>query len=406
MNPMASRAYAPAAAGEFGDFALTVIDGEKLTFQAGQGLAALEELAPAWRALAEAMPGARFNHFPEWYRAYVPSLEADPDRVWFVAAYRGGKLIAVCPLHFQDFSAGAFRPRILGTIDEDQMQLSDFTFEQTPENAGLLDELTRWLRGQRKLRWDELRLRKVSSESSIAYSARTRLPKWAVALEYHTSAFFRTDETYEELTKSLGSKFKSNLRRRNRIAEQTAPLRHQRYRSPDELVEAFALFLELEASGWKGAAGTSSAIRVVPEMLAFYTALVREFGARGACVINLLWHGDTAVAGQFCLQIGRTFYILKVGFSEPHAGFAPGILLLERILKESCEDPAVDVLHLVNEPPWAKFFRPTVTGVWSYFAPNWSMRGMLVHLGLLIKRRREAHSRKEPAGDSAPPESD
>jgi CelD/BcsL family acetyltransferase involved in cellulose biosynthesis len=382
------------------------IDGEKLTFQASQGLAALEQLAPAWRALAEAMPGARFNHFPEWYRAYLPSLEADPNRVWFIAAYRGQTLVAICPLHFQDFRAGAFRPRILGTIDDDQMQLSDFTFEQTQENAGLLDELTRWLRRQRKLRWDELRLRKVSSESSIAFAARTLLPKLTVPLEYHTSAYFRTGGTYEELTKSLGSKFKSNLRRRNRIAEQTAPLRHQRYRRPEELDEAFGLFLELEASGWKGVAGTSSAIRMVPEMLAFYTALLREFGTRDACVINLLWHGDTAVAGQFCLQIGATFYILKVGFSEPHANFAPGILLLERILKESCEDPGVDVLHLVNEPPWAKFFRPTVVGVWSYFAPNWSMRGMLVHLGLLIKRKREARSRKAPAVDIVPSESD
>jgi CelD/BcsL family acetyltransferase involved in cellulose biosynthesis len=384
----------------------SVIDGEKLTFQAHQGLAALEQLAPAWEALAEATPGARFNHFPGWYRAYVSSLEADPNRVWFVAAYRGAKLVAICPLHFQDFRAGAFRPRILGTIDEDQMQLSDFTFEQTQENAGLLDELTQWLRGQKELRWDELRLRKVSSESSIAFAARARLPKFAVSLEYHTSAYLRTDATYEEVTKSLGSKFKSNLRRRNRIAEQTAPLRHQRYRRPDELAEAFALFLELEASGWKGAAGTSSAIRVVPQMLAFYTALIREFEGRGACVINLLWHGDTPVAGQFCLQIGRTFYILKVGFSESHANFAPGILLLDRILKESCEDPGVDVLHLVNEPPWAKFFRPTVTGVWSYFAPDWSVRGMLVHLGLLIKRKREARRRVEPIGDAAPSEGD
>jgi CelD/BcsL family acetyltransferase involved in cellulose biosynthesis len=379
---------------------------EKLTFQASQGLAALEQLGPAWRALAGAMPGARFNHFPEWYRAYLPSLEADPNRVWFVAAYRGQTLVAICPLHFQDFRAGAFRPRILGTIDDDQMQLSDFTFEQTQENAGLLDELTRWLRSQRTLRWDELRLRKVSYESSIAFAARTLLPNLTEPLEYHTSAFFRTDVTYEELTKSLGSKFKSNLRRRNRIAEQTAPLRHQRYRRPEELDEAFGLFLELEASGWKGVAGTSSAIRMVPEMLAFYTALLREFGACDACVINLLWHGDTAVAGQFCLQIGTTFYILKVGFSEPHANFAPGILLLERILKESCEDPAVHVLHLVNEPPWAKFFRPTVVGVWSYFAPNWSMRGMLVHLGLLIKRKREARGRKVPAAEIAPAESD
>jgi hypothetical protein len=60
---------------------------------------------------------------------------------------------------------------------------------------------------------------------------------------------------------------------------------------------------------------------------AFYQALVEEFGGSDACVINLLWHADAPVAGQLCLQIGTTLNILKVGFSEGHAKFAPGLLL-------------------------------------------------------------------------------
>lgn len=365
------------------------VNGDKLTFHAGQGLRALEQLLPAWDALLESMPDARFNHFPEWYRAYLSSLESDPNRVWFVSAHRNQDLVAIFPMHFQDFRAGAFRPRMLGTIDDDQMQLSDFIFPQTAANAGLLNDLTAWLRRQGTLRWDELRLRKVSSESSIAYAARACLPKATEALEYFTSAYFKTDGTYERATQAMTSKFKSNLRRRNRIGAQSAPLQLRVYRRPEELNEAFEIFLELEASGWKGAAGTSSAIRCQPAMQDFYAGLVREFGARDACVINLLWHGEQAVAGQFCLQVRRTLYILKVGFSESHAQFAPGILLLERVLRQACDDPGIDVLHLVNEPPWAKFFRPLVVGVWSYFAPNWSVRGMLVHLGLLVKRTNE-----------------
>jgi hypothetical protein len=363
--------------------------GDKLTFEAAQGLPALEQLLPGWDALLKSMPDARFNHFPEWYRAYLSSLESDPDRVWFVSARRNQDLVAIFPIHFQDFRAGAFRPRVLGTIDDDQMQLSDFIFPQTVENAGLLNELTAWLRSQGRLRWDELRLRRVSSESSIAYAARARLPKASEALEYFTSAYFKADGTYEQATQAMTSKFKSNLRRRNRIAVQSAPLQLRVYRRPEELGRAFEIFLELEASGWKGAEGTSSAIRCQPSMLRFYANLVREFGARDACVINLLWHGEQAVAGQFCLQVRRTLYILKVGFSEVHAQFAPGILLLERVLQQACADPGIDVLHLVNEPPWAKFFRPLVVGVWSYFAPNWSLRGLLVHLGLLLKRKTE-----------------
>ncbi len=365
-------------------------DHNGLVFQAYRGSEGLGRLAPEWSALVQAMPDARFNHFPEWYRAYLSSLEPDPDRMWFIAARRGLSLAAVCPLHFQDFHFGAFRPRLLGTIEDDQMQLSDFVFEQLPENKGLLHSLAQWLRSQRDIRWDELRLRKVSAESSIAYAARARLPSGTVALRYYASAYFRTASTFEQATPSMSAKFKSNLRRRNRIAGETAPLRHQVYRHQNELGEGFRIFLDLEASGWKGDAGAATAIRCRPAMLAFYSALVRDFGARQACVINVLWHGDQPVAAQFCLQIGRVLNILKIGFSEPHSKFAPGLLILERVIQQACDDPGIDVVHLVNEPQWATFFRPLLAGVWSYCAPNWSPRGMLVHLALLAKRRREA----------------
>jgi hypothetical protein len=374
----------------------SVVDHNGLVFEAYQGPQGLERLASEWSVLVESMPDARFNHFPEWYRAYLSSLEPNPARLWFMAARRGSTLAAVCPLHFQDFHFGGFRPRLLGTIEDHQMQLSDFVFAQSPENKGLLHSLTQWLRNQHDIRWDELRLRKVSAESSIAYAARAHLPSGTVALRYYASAYFRTEGTYEQATAAMSAKFKSNLRRRNRIARETAPLRHQVYRSRDDLGEGFRIFLDLEASGWKGEAGAASAIRCQQGMLAFYSALVRDFGARDACVINVLWHGDQPVAAQFCLQVGKTLNILKIGFSEPHSKFAPGLLMLERVILRACDDPGIDVVHLVNEPKWAAFFRPLMAGVWSYCAPNWSARGMLVHLALLAKRRREVGNNVSP----------
>jgi hypothetical protein len=44
----------------------------------------------------------------------------------------------------------------------------------------------------------------------------------------------------------------------------------------------------------------------------------------------------------------------------------------------------------VNDPSWARSFKPLTVGVWSYCAPNWSANGLLAHFGLLIKRRWDA----------------
>src|SRR5271154_5527799 len=104
--------------------------GKGLTFSAHQGLEGFERLFPEWRTLAQTIPDIRFNQLPEWYRAYLTSLEPDCNRIWFVAAHRDGKIAAIFPLQFDIMRVGGFPLRILGLIEHDQLHLSDFVFAQ------------------------------------------------------------------------------------------------------------------------------------------------------------------------------------------------------------------------------------------------------------------------------------
>jgi CelD/BcsL family acetyltransferase involved in cellulose biosynthesis len=327
------------------------------------------------------------------------SLESEASRLWFIAAYRSRTLIGIFPMQFQDYRLKGIRPRVFGTIDNDEMQSSDFVYQRTTETEKLLSALTQWLRSQRTIRWDELRLRKVREDSAIAHSARAELPKATVLQRHDGCSYFQTHGSVEQATAQISGSFKRNLRRLAKRAEQSAKLRVETYRTAEELEKGFQIFIEIEASGWKGDSGLSSAIRCRPAMLAFYRAVMREFTARNACVINVLWHGDTPVAGQFCLQIGTTLNILKIGFSEAHSKIAPGNLLLERIIAKACADDRTDFVSLVNDPPWARVFKPLRIGVWSYCTPNWTIRGAMVHLGVLAKRRLDARGNKRGKSD-------
>jgi hypothetical protein len=149
---------------------------------------------------------------------------------------------------------------------------------------------------------------------------------------------------------------------------------------------AFEIFLDMETSGWKGLAGKMSSIRCRPGVLAFYTEMVREFAARNECVINLLWHREQAIAGQLGLHVGRTLYILKVGYRDANPTLAPGILLQDRTIRHACEHPQVDVLSMVNNPHWVHGFKPNTVKVRLHCIPNWSMQGLLAQLGLWLKR--------------------
>ena len=362
-----------------------------LQFEAYQGPEGLDRLSAEWEQLAATLPGGpRFFDLPHWYRPLFVAQGCDPQGVWFIAARRAGVLVAVCPLQFQPFRVLGLRPRILGTIEDDQLQLADFVFAHSEQNRELLYALIRWLRSQRVLRWDALRLRKVPEDAAITFSARARLPGGSLVAAHDGSCWLDVMHGYDQATRDVSKTFKQDFRRLTRRAEKTHPLRHQCCSDPGEVEQAFEHFLEIEASGWKGAAGNAGAILCQPVLLAFYRSLVHEFGVRGQCVVNLLWHGDQAVAAQLCLRVGRVLNILKVGFREEHEAFAPGILLLDRVIHQACDDEGIDILHLVNEPPWSRKFRPLRMDVWSYVVINPTLRGVAVLLGLLVKRSRDA----------------
>jgi CelD/BcsL family acetyltransferase involved in cellulose biosynthesis len=357
-------------------------------FQAHQGLSGFERIAPEWATLAASIANVGFNQLPSWYRAYLASGRCDPATIWFITArWDDRELAGVFPLQLHGRYVAVLGARLLGTINDNELQLSDFTFAQTARNAHLVYELTRWLRRQRTLGWDQLRIVKIADNSSAAFAARAKLPSKTVAEIYDGSAYFDVSGTYEQATRAMSNKFRSNLRRRTKLAESTAKLRFQSFQRPEDIEAGFRIFLDVESSGWKGPEGTASSIGCTPQMRAFYAELVREFGPRNECIINVLWHGEHAIAGQFGLRIGRTLHMMKVGYRDADALLAPGILLHSMTIRHACEDPGTDVLSLVNDPPWAHSFKPMSMPVWLYRTPNWTLQGLLAHAGLLMRRK-------------------
>lgn len=383
----------------------TIMGSARFNFAAHQGLHGYHRIADEWRELALSLGDAcAFYHEPEWILAFLESGACDPDSVWLVTARREGALVAVAPLQYQDYRIGPFTPRLLGTIEDDQLQLSDFVFRQAHENARFMDELVQWLKSGSGLHWDGLRLRRVREDAAIRYAASHALPRNTQVLQHAASSYFDTRADFEHATRAMSYHFRRNLRRQLRRSEEAWKVRAETASSGAALQHAFEQFLKIEASGWKGDEGSGSAIHCQPALLGFYQSLVRHFGARGECVINLLWFGEQAVAGEFALKTGRTLHVLKCGYREEHAKYAPGNVLLQLMIQQACEDVGTDMLSLVNDPPWSHRFKPLKTGVWSYFIPNTTLRGHLTLWGLLGKRAMDR--RRQPPVSATPEEAE
>jgi CelD/BcsL family acetyltransferase involved in cellulose biosynthesis len=332
----------------------------RFEFEALQGLGGYRKIESEWRQLAQTLGSqCSFQHRPEWTLAFLQSGTGDPEAVWFVSARRQGSLQAVVPLQYQDYRIGPFTPRLLGTIDDDQLQLSDFVFRKVPENAQFMQELVAWLKNRSGLSWDALRLRKVREDAAIRYAALHALPSAAQVLQHDTSAYFETHAGYDHAFRAMSGDFRRNVGRQLRRAEEICAVRSETATSVEALQRAFEQFLKIEASGWKGGEGLASAINCRPALLAFYQSLVREFGARGECVINLLWFGDEAVAGQFALKIGRVLHVLKFGYSEAFAKFAPGNLLMMEIIRYASRQKLKSCEFLGKAESWTRMWTNT-----------------------------------------------
>ncbi|PKP95214.1 MAG: cellulose biosynthesis protein CelD [Alphaproteobacteria bacterium HGW-Alphaproteobacteria-14] len=159
-------------------------------------------------------------------------------------------------------------------------------------------------------------LDRVLSESSRAH--------YIVAEE---SRAFLTGDTNAEayLAQAMSAKKRKELRRQyNRLTEAGA-LTFDRCSGGQGLAEWVEEFLTLEASGWKGAAG--SALASAPQTARFFTQALEGAAAAGRLERLALRLDGRAIAMLVNLVTPPGAYSFKTAFNEDYARFSPGMLL-------------------------------------------------------------------------------
>jgi CelD/BcsL family acetyltransferase involved in cellulose biosynthesis len=144
-----------------------------------------------------------------------------------------------------------------------------------------------------------------------------------VVLErFERAALYRRDED-DYLERAVSGRHRSGYRRRLKQLEREVGPLTVRDESGDP--EAAGRFLELEASGWKGAAGTAMASD--PAHAAFFSDLAQGFAPTGRFRMLSLVCEDRPIAMRADLVAGDTTYGFKLAFAEDLARYSPGIQL-------------------------------------------------------------------------------
>jgi CelD/BcsL family acetyltransferase involved in cellulose biosynthesis len=150
--------------------------------------------------------------------------------------------------------------------------------------------------------------------------------------------------------------------RRQRALEREGTLAFRTVSEPAEIDEELEAFLELEASGWKGRAGT--AILSHPRTNRFYRQFAQVAASRGWLRLHSLEFDGELIAGDYGCSFADTGFLIKTAFSEAHERFSPGLVLRARVLQAAIEE-GLSSYDFLGGPDryklsWASELRPRV----------------------------------------------
>ncbi len=160
---------------------------------------------------------------------------------------------------------------------------------------------------------------------------------------------------YLERAISMGRR--KELRRQRRRLEDIAPVTFAKASDPDGVAAGLSDFLVLEASGWKGVAG--SAIVNEPAVKAFVQGAVVGLAAQGQASVDRMLLDGRAIAATVTLQSGSTAWCWKIAYCEGVARFSPGVQLVCELTERLTTEPKI-----VRVDSCAAAEHPMIDHVW------------------------------------------
>lgn len=360
-------------------------------FELYRGSEGLRALAPAWAAVLRSVEAPEFFHLYEWYEAVLHIWPEEASNILFFLASHAGRPVAICPLQLTRTRLGGVPVRVLAPPDPNAISYSDFVCARTQDGAALLTALRRHLRGRHDVGWDLLTLPRMLA---TAGAARGTIPPPHGFFHYPREQCFYLPVDTGADSILAGLSILPHLRRYRRKLAQESELEFVTSRDAAQLPQLFEEFLALEASGWKGASGEGTAIKLDDALTAFYSRVMALFAARGACEINLLRVNGRAIAGQYCLLSAGRWYHLKIAYDESYHRFSPGGLLLEQVLRTLCGDAGIHTASLLTGAAWAERWHPRAIPVGRLVAGSGTAAGWLalqqIRLRRFLRERRAA----------------
>lgn len=173
----------------------------------------------------------------------------------------------------------------------------------------------------------------------------------------HSSPAVETDGDFEAWRKQSKKRWGAPLERFRRKMGRDYAAEFEIAQPPHDLEAELDDGFRVEASGWKGEAGT--AIVSDPATEAFYRDVAARFADRGELRLSRISLDGQTVAFDLCVQRDRRLYLLKTGFDEDFRRLAPGLVMRLSSIEHCFEQGLRSHELLGGESEWKAKFATT-----------------------------------------------
>jgi CelD/BcsL family acetyltransferase involved in cellulose biosynthesis len=277
-------------------------------------IASLQALVPQWEALAAdaAEPNPFYEHW-----MLIPALQAyGADAFRCVAVWQDGTLAALFPMWLQRRFRGLPVPALRSYRHRNMLACTPLLRAKhlAKSLAALLDEAPAPVM---EFDWTPTG---GLFYGALAEAMSSRGLPWLVTDAYERALLLRERDPRER----YNSNTRNNLRRCQSRLEAIGKVAPARLSPGDDLEAWTQEFMRLEASGWKGRAGT--ALRCREDDRRFVAAVFPEAFRRGRLLLTGLDLGGRALARHVIFTAGEGAWSFKLAYDEAHEKCSPGLL--------------------------------------------------------------------------------
>jgi hypothetical protein len=316
-----------------------------------RGRAGLRSLEADWRRLYARMPRRTNLIAFEAVAGHLDHCLEDPDAVRCLALGDGRDVRAICLLEPRTERRLGFGIPVWGGIWlSGQAIYSDLVCPDEEVRRVFVPLLAEHLRRHpmgRRL----LALGPLEGDASLWEGLRGLDPRDLCADPDERMKILDSRRPFAQVEAGCTRRYRRALRNtRNRLAE-LPDVRFRTVSGARDLAAEVPVFLDLEASGWKGKGG--SAIRQRRGLADWYAGMAAAMeGEQDHCEIYALDTAGRCIASTFSIRTGPTRSLMKIAYDETHARFSPGHHLLAHVIELCCADPAIERVNFVSDAPW------------------------------------------------------